>query len=151
MTSVTTILTILAMLWHAMVGCCAHHVHEESSHSHDGTCQTVLIHSHTCDHHSHAVEADHEHSSHEDHAEDQSHSHGVCESTDCLFVMPDSDGQSSSLSKAIGCQPYFDTACFAPLAIQPPESSVRQRRRTPCDPLAHVRSRLHLQLSILLI
>lgn len=149
MTSVTTILTMLAMLWHAMVGCCAHHVHEEASHSHADSCQAVLVHHHGCDHHSHAVDAEHEHASHADHAED--HSHGVCDRAECLFVMPDSVGHSSSLSKAIGCQPYFDTACFAPLTIHPLELSVRPGRQTSRDLHAHLGSRLHLELSIWLI
>lgn len=151
MTSATTILTMLAMLWHAMVGCCAHHVHEDTSLSRVDSCQAVLVHGHSCDHHSHDDDGNRHDASQEDKSKDHSHSQGVCESSGCLFAMPDSDGQFRSLSKAIGCQPYFDTACFFPLTNQLSDSAIGQGRQRPRYQQGCCDLRLHHQLSKWLI
>lgn len=144
MTSATTILTMLAMLWHAMAGCCAHHVHEETPHQHENVAACQHDHGHPVAKHS-----EQDHCQHEDTSHDQHDHHGACNTTDCVFSLPDIGGELLGLTKAIGCEPYFDTACLISHNVAPEWLAY-------ADPLYPDRlllgsMRLHLQVQVLLI
>ncbi|PQO41900.1 hypothetical protein C5Y97_02360 [Blastopirellula marina] len=135
---------MLAMLWHAMAGCCAHHVHEETPHHHEHTS--------ACEHQHNHVAADachHRHAHHEGDSHEQHEHHGACNSSDCVFSMPDGGSELTGLSKAIGCQPYFDTACLISHESVPVWQVVAHPLRP--DRQAIGSTRLHLQMQVLLI
>lgn len=117
MPQITTMLTLVAMLWHAVAGCCAHHAHPPVFGWNDHT-ETQVAHehadtAHACHHH-HAghVPADDSEPGH-DHSDP-----GGCNHVDCVFSAASSDGHLA-LSKLIGSQLYFDSSSLVSLDDSP--------------------------------
>ncbi|MEW4453394.1 hypothetical protein AB1L30_12005 [Bremerella sp. JC817] len=110
MTFPATILTLVAMLWHALAGCCAHHSHAPllGPEGCSTASQQLHEHYHGCSHHhGHAVD-DHEHADHDEHSDT-----GECGQSDCVMSASTSDSDGHlSMVKQIGSQLYFDANCL---------------------------------------
>ncbi|MFI4876608.1 MAG: hypothetical protein ACIALR_14760 [Blastopirellula sp. JB062] len=92
--SVTTILTITAIAWHAIVGCCAHHVHADSFCCPVNEVVSEAIHD-TCGGHSHelpAAIASHDDDPHTDCPGEEA----TCSDAKCAYV-------TSSSSRTATC------------------------------------------------
>lgn len=110
----TTLITLLVMLWHAIVGCCAHHPHSsvfsvgDKSEADVVSVEHVSA-THACSHH-HAKSAP----SH-DTEDGGHHSHpSPCSDVDCVFSATNLDGHLA-LSKSISSQLHFDSRCIVGL------------------------------------
>ncbi|MBI1246733.1 hypothetical protein GC197_02670 [bacterium] len=119
MSLATAILTTLAMLWHTVAGCCAHHSHYPTlgigdieppaavaDHDHAAMLGQEL---HRDDHHCHHHHLPHA-TSHSENSDGHQQESGECSHKDCVFSVSTSDG-SVSLTKLIGSL-YFDTRCI---------------------------------------
>ena len=111
----TAILTIVAMLWHTVAGCCAHHSHypmlghggaEVHAVGVDHDSADHELYDDHCLHHHHLPHA----SGHGSNSEGDHPDSGQCSHKDCVFPVSNSDG-TLSLTKLIGSL-YFDTRCI---------------------------------------
>lgn len=112
MTSATTILTIMAMLWHSIVGCCAHHEHVSTSQIAVEACSGISS-GHVCKHFSSSNSAQTEHENSQVPPDD-------CSDADCVFSLSSVDG-GIELSKSVEMLPSFNVwlgwSCDAHLGI----------------------------------
>ncbi|MBA2116137.1 hypothetical protein HOV93_33260 [Planctomycetes bacterium FF15] len=151
MPQLTAIVTLVAMLWHAVAGCCAHHPHapvigldgkvETSAHASDHGSET-----HACPH-SHASSSSGHDAEEGDHHSDPSVP-SSCSDIDCVFSASNSDGHLA-LSKSIGSQLYFDSRCLLSLDMN---LSVNDDFALPNSSLHwHVRPPVYIQFQSFLI
>jgi len=109
---IITFLTTLAVMLHALLGCCAHHAHACDGHQHDvGIVADEAEHGHS--HHDHS----HHHSTADDCSdddEDRDEHHGddePCDEADCSFVSIErSDDANVILSLTLSLPVHGDTA-----------------------------------------
>lgn len=98
---VAVILTITAMLWHAVVGCCAHHVH--AAQPHDQAAAATDSHG-CCGHHHHAKPVTEEVAA-EPAAPSESDHDSDCSEQRCIYVTTSSD--DASLDVDLDSQPCY--------------------------------------------
>ena len=142
MPQIATILTLVAMLWHAVAGCCAHHSHAPAFWG-DQT-ETEVARSHGCHHHQHSAP---------DTAGDSQHRHdhsdpGECQHVDCVFSAASPDGHLT-LSKLIGSQLYFDSSSL--VSLDGSLDIVDDGRVLRSTPKSHLRPPVYIQFQSLLI
>ncbi|MCC9608931.1 hypothetical protein LOC69_23910 [Blastopirellula sp. JC733] len=147
MRHLAVILTITAMLWHAIVGCCAHHVHAEDAccQSTSGKSAVADDHHGGCGHH-HAV-AEPDEVANQTPASEESDPHSHCSELRCVYVTTGSDEMPS----ADDCwsQPcYLETSCAISLVADCSLLEARQREDLSPDGPA---MRRHLLMGVLRI
>ncbi len=122
MNSVSSILTLVAVLVHSVLGCCWHHEHAcDFGHDHE---LAVAVHSHDSedhDHHRHHQDGDDEPAPEDDHS-----GHDGCEDGSCNVVFGPRVDVKAQLDATMYL-PVLSTATFLVIAIQSHHGGV------PCE------------------
>jgi hypothetical protein len=150
--SALVLLTIVAVLWHALAGCCAHHDHAAAA----GEANNCGCHSHASDSeaakHSHASD----HAKHEDEGDALAHlgrphdpSSDACGER-CSFPQPEGSGVSLLKHSLAACDLTFLVATLDESSNVPPAEQESGFDAPPPGPVGHALRR-HLAFGVLLI
>jgi len=98
----TTTLTIMAMLWHSIAGCCAHHDHASANPVATDACSSISV-VRACDHFAASQSCQTE-------RQDSPDSPVDCSDAVCVYSLSSNDS-GMELSKCVEMLPSFNVGC----------------------------------------